>query len=120
MALEDVKEKIQTELKNQWEQFQETSLYIQTKERFENLSPVMQKLSLIGVSILFLYLFFFLILFLIIKLNATLYDGWRQLYFLHLIIVYFCIYGLNFLFLFFKKKIKYIYFLLFSYLSFML
>ena len=55
-----------------------------------------------------------------IKLNATLYDGWRQLYFLHVIVVYFCIYALNFLFLFYKKKIRYIYIFLISYLSFIM
>lgn len=69
---------------------------------------------------LFIYFLLLLILFLVIKLNATLYDGWRQLYFLHVIVVYFCIYALNFLFLFYKKKIRYIYIFLISYLSFIM
>ena len=56
MAFEDLKEKIQSEFKNQWEQFQETSLYVQAKERYENLTPVMQKLTLVGIALLVTYI----------------------------------------------------------------
>ncbi len=58
MALEDLKEKLQAGLKDQWEQFQETPIYIQTKERYENLTPVMQKVSLAGVGLVLIYLIF--------------------------------------------------------------
>lgn len=57
MAFEDLKERLQTEMKSQWEKFQETSLYIQTKERYENLTPTMQKVTLTGVVVLVLYIF---------------------------------------------------------------
>jgi hypothetical protein len=50
MAFEDFKEQVQSELKNRWEQFQETSLYIQTRERYENLSPNAQKITLAGIA----------------------------------------------------------------------
>lgn len=58
MALEDLKEKIQSGFKDQWDQFQETPIYIQTKERYENLTPLMQKLSLLGVGLFLTYLIF--------------------------------------------------------------
>ncbi len=51
-SFEDIKEQIQNTLKNQWEQFQESSLYIQVKERYENLTPAMQKLTLWGSAAL--------------------------------------------------------------------
>ena len=51
-SFEDIKEQIQNTLKNQWEQFQESSLYIQVKERYENLTPQMQKLTLWGSAVL--------------------------------------------------------------------
>jgi len=55
MAFEDLRENLQSELKNQWEKFQESSLYIQIKERYENLTPVMQKLTLAGLSLILIY-----------------------------------------------------------------
>ncbi len=55
-ALEDLKEQIGSELKNQWEKFQDSSLFIQTKERYENLTPVMQKVTLGGIAVVLLYL----------------------------------------------------------------
>lgn len=51
-SFEDIKEQIQNTLKNQWELFQESSLYIQVKERYENLTPAMQKLTLWGSAVL--------------------------------------------------------------------
>ncbi|PIS09722.1 MAG: hypothetical protein COT73_13110 [Bdellovibrio sp. CG10_big_fil_rev_8_21_14_0_10_47_8] len=56
MAFEDIKEQLQSELKTRWEQIQESSLYIQIKERYENLTPVMQKISLYGIIAVLLYL----------------------------------------------------------------
>lgn len=58
MALEELKEKIQSSFKDQWDQFQETPLYIQTQERYQNLTPLMQKLSLLGVGLILTYLIF--------------------------------------------------------------
>ncbi len=51
-SFEDFKEQIQNTVKNQWDQFQESSLYIQVKERYENLSPIQQKITLWGCSAL--------------------------------------------------------------------
>ena len=53
---------------------------------------------------------FFLItfsIFLVIKLESTLYNGWRQLYFLHPLIVYISIMACRYLFLIFKKRFNY-------------
>ena len=55
MALEDIKERVQSGLKDQWEQFQETPLYVQTKERYENLSPLMQKITVVMISLIIVY-----------------------------------------------------------------
>ncbi len=51
MAFEDLKEQIQSELKNRWDQFQESSIYVRTREKFENLTPNSQKLTVIGISV---------------------------------------------------------------------
>jgi hypothetical protein len=56
MAFEELRERIQSESKAQWESFQQSSLYIQVKERYENLTPVMQKVTLVGFSLFFAYL----------------------------------------------------------------
>lgn len=56
MNFEDLKEQFMSTVKNRWEQFQDSSLYNQAKDRFENLSPVMQKLTLVGVAALVLYI----------------------------------------------------------------
>lgn len=58
MAFEEQRERLQTELKNQWEQFQGSSVYIQVKEKYENLTPVMQKLSVAAVVLILLYAIF--------------------------------------------------------------
>lgn len=55
MAFEELRERIQSEAKSQWENFQETSLYIQITEKYENLSPLMQKLSLVAVALILIY-----------------------------------------------------------------
>jgi hypothetical protein len=46
---DDLKEKIMTSLKSSWESFQETNLYYNIKDRYENLTPMMQKLTLAGI-----------------------------------------------------------------------
>ena len=58
MALDDIKEKVQTGLKEQWERFQESPSYIQIKERYENLSPTMQKVTLVAVGLILTYIIF--------------------------------------------------------------
>lgn len=58
MAFEELRERIQSESKAQWEQFQQSSLYIQIKERYENLTPVNQKLALVGVGLMIAYVIF--------------------------------------------------------------
>ncbi len=55
-ALDDLKERLTSEAKLRWDQIQDSSLFIQTKERYENLTPNMQKLTIAGVSLLLLYL----------------------------------------------------------------
>jgi hypothetical protein len=56
MALEELRERLISEAKGQWEKFQETSLYIQITEKYENLNPAMQKLSIVAVVLFVLYL----------------------------------------------------------------
>lgn len=59
MALnfEDIKEQVTNATANAWEQFQESSLYQQGKDRFENLTPSMQKLAVIS-AVAFIFLIF--------------------------------------------------------------
>jgi hypothetical protein len=68
------------------------------------------------------FLFFLLIIFyfLIIKLNATLYDGWRQLYFIYPIIIYYVIYALQIFYYYLKGKKYIINYLLTAYLTFLI
>lgn len=56
MAFEDLRERFSSEFKSQWEQFQESSLYIQAREKYENLTPPMQKLTLALIFVFFSYL----------------------------------------------------------------
>lgn len=56
MAFEELREQFQTESKARWEQFQESSVYISIKEKYENLSPAMQKITLAGIVLVLLYL----------------------------------------------------------------
>ena len=53
---------------------------------------------------LFIFLFLTLSLFLIIKLDSVLYTGWRQLYFLHPLIIYISVLALNYIFTFISKR----------------
>lgn len=57
MNLNELKERFQSELKISAEKFQESNLYIQLKEKYDDLNPSMQKIVLWGVSLFFLYLF---------------------------------------------------------------
>jgi hypothetical protein len=68
------------------------------------------------------FLFFLLIIFyfLIIKLNATLYDGWRQLYFIYPIIIYYAIYAIQIFYYYLKGKKYIINYLLTAYLTFLI
>ena len=59
--------------------------------------------------ILYSLLIIFLPVFLIIELNATVYNGWRQIYFIYPSIVFICIYGFNYILRFNKFK-NYIHF----------
>jgi hypothetical protein len=57
MALEDLKERLQSESKLLWEKVQDSALFIKTKDRYENLTPPVQKAVMAGVSLLIVYLF---------------------------------------------------------------
>jgi hypothetical protein len=57
-ALDDLKEQLTSEAKLRWEQFQDSSLFIQVKERYENLTPPAQKATLAAVAVIFLLLIF--------------------------------------------------------------
>ena len=66
------------------------------------------------------FLFLIIFYFLIIKLNATLYDGWRQLYFIYPIIIYYAIYALQIFYYYLKGKKYIINYLLTAYLTFLI
>jgi len=57
-ALDDLKEQLSSEAKNLWEKLQDNSLFIKMKERYENLTPVMQKVTVATIAVIFLYLIF--------------------------------------------------------------
>lgn len=50
--LDDLKERFITEGKATWERIQESSTFNQMKDRYDNMTPSMQKLSIVGVSAL--------------------------------------------------------------------
>lgn len=56
MTLADLKEQIVDTFKSRWAQFQESSIYIRFKERFDDLSPSLQKVVIISSGV-FLVLF---------------------------------------------------------------
>lgn len=58
MNFDDLKDRLQSELKQLWEKIQDSSAYNQARDRFENLSPFGQKASLIGAVFLVLAFFF--------------------------------------------------------------
>ncbi len=53
MILDDVKDQVLERVQSFWIMLQESSLYIQIREKYENLSPNAQKATLIGTSVLF-------------------------------------------------------------------
>ena len=62
----------------------------------------------------FCFSILFLVPFMIIYLGSTLYSGWRQLYFLYVLIIYFSIFGIYQTYLFINKNYKK-YFIFFLY-----
>ncbi|MFS4460286.1 hypothetical protein [Bdellovibrio sp. HCB2-146] len=52
MTLDDLKERFTSEARVTWERIQESTAYNQLKDRYDNMTPGMQKLSIIGVSAL--------------------------------------------------------------------
>lgn len=60
MAFEELQERLVSQAKATWEKVEESSLYNQVKDRFENLSPLMQKVVLsVAAAITALFLFSF-------------------------------------------------------------
>jgi hypothetical protein len=57
MNLNELKERFQSELKVSIEKLQESNLYIQLKEKYDDLTPSMQKVVLWGSAAFFLYAF---------------------------------------------------------------
>lgn len=51
MAFEDIKEKLSSQLKASWDKVQDSSAYISARDRFENLSPVMQKIVVAATAL---------------------------------------------------------------------
>ena len=54
MALEDIKNQLVETVQAKWSEFQETSLYINIKEKYDGLSTPLRKLVLSGVGLLLL------------------------------------------------------------------
>ena len=52
MNLDDLKERVTSEAKMLWERVEESSAYNQMRDRYENMTPSMQKLSVVGASAL--------------------------------------------------------------------
>ena len=64
--------------------------------------------------ILFIFLGFFVPIFFVVCLNSTLYNGWRQVYFINVFLIYFTSYGIFSLvkFKLFKKIKRWFFFLI--------
>ena len=60
MALDynDLKEQVTSQLKNSWEQFQESSLNNKLRDKYENLSVTGQKIALFGVLFVIVLMLF--------------------------------------------------------------
>lgn len=56
MAFEDLKERFVNDARALWEKIQDSSLFINAKEKYENLTPNMQKVTLAGVAVIATYL----------------------------------------------------------------
>ncbi len=52
MNLDDIKDRLLSAFSQIWEKIQESSIYTQLRDRYENLNPQGQKLTLIGLAIL--------------------------------------------------------------------
>lgn len=50
MSFEDIKERLTSDAQQTWERLQESSAYNQLRDRYENMTPSMQKLSIVGVA----------------------------------------------------------------------
>lgn len=55
-GLEEFKERLSQQLSAFWEQLQESSLYQQARDKYENLTPIMQKIVLVGAIAAFVML----------------------------------------------------------------
>ena len=66
--------------------------------------------------LLYSLLIVFLPIFLQIELKATVYTGWRQIYFIYPSIIFVCVYGLDYI-LKYKRFKNYIYSLVFFYIN---
>lgn len=80
-ALTDLTDKAKENLQSLFEKIQETSLYIRLSERFENMSPRLQKLvlSLIALIIAYLFLTFPLSTYDVASEKISIFEGQRQL-----------------------------------------
>jgi hypothetical protein len=58
LNLDDIKDQVSHSLRQSWEQLQESSFFNQLKDQFENLSPIAQKLTSIGIIFLVFLIFF--------------------------------------------------------------
>lgn len=56
MNLDDLKERLKSEFQQLWDRIQDSSLYGQLKDRYENLTPVMQKVVLATVAVIIGYI----------------------------------------------------------------
>lgn len=52
MNLEDLKDKLASDARLTWERIQESAAYNQLRDRYENMTPVMQKITVVGGVIL--------------------------------------------------------------------
>ena len=56
--LQQILDQLKDTIAARWEQFQETELYIQLKDKYDNLSPEVQKIVLFGsIGLVFLIIF---------------------------------------------------------------
>lgn len=56
MNIDELKERLQTEFKQLWDRVQDSSLYNQLRDRYENLSPRKQRLVIVGFAALISFL----------------------------------------------------------------
>ncbi len=51
MSLEDLKDRIASDARQTWERIQESGAYNQLRDRYENMTPSMQKITVIGAVV---------------------------------------------------------------------